>query len=387
MIRLFGHLYAPEDRGTCVVTVHDGRVAAIEGASTAPAGSLGWPDARILPGLLDIQVNGGYGEDFSNPGADVAAVCRKLPQTGVTGFLPTIITSPADAYAPALANLRGRAVPGGARVLGAHVEGSFLSPQRPGTHDRALLRLPSVWEVDGWLEAGDVRLVTLAPELPGALEVIGHLVDRGIVVSMGHSDATWEEARAGAEAGARLGTHLFNAMRPLGHRDLGVVGYLLASHLPVSVIGDGVHLAPETITLVARIKAPDELVLITDALSGLGMPPGRYVLSGIEFTTDGVCGRLPDGTLSGSLLPLNRALRNLVSFGVDPAAAVRAATLNPARVLGIDGRHGRVEVGRAADLVLVDRDWEVLATLVDGLLVAGTLAVSDPASVTPERGP
>lgn len=387
MIRLFGRLYAPDDRGTCVVTVRDGRVAAIEGASDAPEGSIGGHGAKILPGLLDIQVNGGYGEDFSNPGADVAAVCLKLPRTGVTGFLPTIITSRADAYAPALANLRGRVVPGGARVLGTHVEGTFLSPQRSGTHDRTLLRAPSVREVDGWLEAGDVRIVTLAPELPDALEVIGHLADRGIVVSMGHSEATWEEARAAAEAGARLGTHLFNAMRPLGHRDPGIVGYFLASHLPVSVIGDGVHLAGATVAIVARIKAPDELVLITDALAGLGMPPGRYALSGIEFITDGICGRLPDGTLSGSLLPLNRALRNLVTFGVDPAAAVRAATLNPARVLGMDDRHGRVEVGRAADLVLVDRDWEVLATLVDGRLVAGTLAVSDPAAVTPERGP
>lgn len=387
MIRLFGRLYAPEDRDTCVVTIGGGRVAAIEGASDAPEGSLGGHDARILPGLLDIQVNGGYGEDFSNSGADVAAVCRRLPETGVTGFLPTIITSPAEAYAPALANLRGRAVPGGARVLGAHVEGPFLSPQRPGTHARDQLRHPSIGEVDGWLEAGDVRLVTLAPELPGALEVIRHLADRGVVISMGHSDATWEEARAGETAGARLGTHLFNAMRPLRHRDPGIVGYLLASHLPVSVIGDGVHLAGATIALLARIKAPDELVLITDALAGLGMPAGRYALSGIEFITDGVCGRLPDGTLSGSLLPLNRALRNLVAFGVDPVAAVRAATLNPARVLGIDDRHGRVEVGRAADLVLVDRDWEVLATLVDGRLVAGTLAVPDPASVTPERGP
>lgn len=386
MIQLFGRLYAPEDRGTCVVTVRDGRVAAIECASDAPEGSFGSRDARILPGLLDIQVNGGYGEDFSNPAADVAAVCRHLPWTGVTAFLPTIITSAASGYARALANLRGLAVAGGARVLGAHVEGTFLSSRRPGTHDPALLRLPSIGEVDGWLEAGHVRIITLAPELPGAPDVIRHLADRGIVVSMGHSDATWEEARVGAEAGARLGTHLFNAMRPFSHRDPGIVGYLLASHLPVSVIGDGVHVSSETMALVARIKAPDELVLITDALAGLGMPPGRYALSGIEFITDGTCGRLPNGTLSGSLLPLNRAVRNLVSWGIEPAAAVRAATLNPARVLGVDDRHGRVEVGRPADLVLVDQEWEIVATLIDGRLAAGTLVGANPSLVSPGTG-
>jgi N-acetylglucosamine-6-phosphate deacetylase len=237
----------------------------------------------------------------------------------------------------------------------------------------------------GWLEAGEVRIITLAPELPGAPAVIRHLADHGVVVSMGHSDATWEEAQAGADAGARLGTHLFNAMRPFSHRDPGIVGYLLASHLPVSVIGDGVHVSGGTVALVARVKGPDELVLITDALAGLGMPPGRYALSGIEFITDGICGRLPNGTLSGSLLPLNRAVRNLVSFGIEPTTAVRAATLNPARVLGVDERHGRVEVGRAADLVLVDQDWEILATLIEGRLAAGTVVRARPSPVSQER--
>lgn len=186
---------------------------------------------------------------------------------------------------------------------------------------------------------------------------------------MGHTDATWDEASSATDAGAGLATHLFNAMRPLCHRDPGIAGYVLASHLPAGFIGDGNHLAFETIRLMARIKAPDELVLVTDALAGLGMPPGRYWLAGREYVSDGTCGRLPDGTLSGSLLPLNKAIRNIVeAAGLEPSVAVRLATLNPARVLGVDGSHGRVEVGRTADLAVVDETWDVLATIAGGTM-------------------
>jgi len=184
---------------------------------------------------------------------------------------------------------------------------------------------------------------------------------------MGHSDATWDEARAGADAGASLATHLFNAMRPFRHRDPGIAGFVMGSNLTAGVIADGNHLAFETIGMLARIKAPDELLAVTDALAGLGMPPGRYRLADREYISDGTCGRLPDGTLSGSLLPLNLALRNLVVFaGLEPAVAVRLVTLNPARALGLEGSLGRVAVARAADLVLVDDGWEVLVTIAGG---------------------
>jgi N-acetylglucosamine-6-phosphate deacetylase len=210
--------------------------------------------------------------------------------------------------------------------------------------------------------------VTLAPELPGAEALIRCLADRGVVVSMGHSHATWSEASAGAEGGASLGTHLFNAMPSIHHRNPGLAGFLLASSLPVSVIGDGVHVALDLLRLVARVKAPAEFVLITDALAGLGMPVGRYELAGVEFVSDGIVGRLPDGTLSGSLLPLNRAVRNLVDCGIAPSVAVAAATENPARVLGLDTSAGRVDVGRRADLVVVNGAWEVMATVIGGVL-------------------
>jgi len=367
-MHLLGQLFAPEDRGLAVVTVEGDRVTAIDVASDPPSGAIGGPDAAILPGLIDIQVNGAYRQDFSDPSADVALVSRRLLEYGVTAFLPTIITSEPAAYGPCLENVNVTWTPGTARVLGVHIEGPFLNPKRTGTHNKAWVRPPDLVEVQGWLEHGGVRIVTLAPELPGADGVIRYLTDPGVVVSLGHSDATYSEAAAGAALGASLGTHLFNAMPPLLHRAPGLAGFLLAGHTSVSLICDGVHVAPEVVALVARIKAPDELVLITDALAGFGEPIGRYELAGIEFVSDGVVGRLPDGTLSGSLLPLNRALKNLVGLGVAPAAAVQAATANPAKLLGLGDSSGRVEVGRPADLVVVDSDWEVIATIVGGAL-------------------
>jgi N-acetylglucosamine-6-phosphate deacetylase len=369
VITLFGHLYAPEDRGLCRVTVEGTRITAIDQTDVQAPGSLGGPNARILPGLLDIQLNGAFGDDFADPAARTDRICRDLPRLGVTGFVPTVVTSAAAAYGPALANLRRRSAPGEAGVLGVHIEGPYLSPRYAGTHDPAQLREPDLGEAAAWLEAGDIESVTLAPELPGALELIEFLVRRGVRVSIGHTDATWDQARAAVDAGATTATHLFNAMRPLRHRDPGVAGYVLASHVPAGFIADGNHLAFETIRLIARIKAPDELVLVTDALAGLGMPPGRYWLAGREYISDGTCGRLPDGTLSGSLLPLNLAIRNVVEkAGVEPAVAVRLATLNPARVLGLEESRGRIEVGRNADVVVVDDAWEVEATIAGGTL-------------------
>ncbi len=383
MTTLFGRLYAPEDRGPCLVTVEGDTIASIQPATEPPPGCLGGPTSRITPGLLDMQVNGAFGDDFADPSADMERIGHGLPRFGVTAFVPTIVTSPAAAYAPALANLRRQPGPGEARSLGVHIEGPFISPAHPGTHDPALLRLPDPGEAAAWLEAGDVRYVTLAPELPGALPLIAFLADRGVRVAVGHTDATWAQAEAAVAAGATHATHLFNAMRPLRHRDPGVVGFVLATRMTAGVIADGHHVAFETLRMVARAKGLDDVILVTDALSGLGLPPGRYRLAGREYVSDGTCGRLPDGTLSGSLLPLNRALRNLVDrVGLAPADAVRMTTLNPARALGLDGSVGRIEVGRRADLALLDDDWEVRATFVSGQLAFA----AESASSTAERG-
>jgi N-acetylglucosamine-6-phosphate deacetylase len=364
---LFGRLYAPDDRGFCTVGIEGALIGAIEPATEPPSGALGGHGTRIVPGLLDIQLNGAFGHDFAAPSADLETIGRGLPRFGVTGFVPTIVTSPPAAYGPALRNLRRSPGPLEARSLGTHIEGPFISLRQPGTHDPALLRLPDPAEAAAWLADGDVRYLTLAPELPGALALTTFLVERGVRVSMGHTDATWAEAEAAASAGATLATHLFNAMRPVRHRDPGVAGFVLAGDVVAGVIGDGRHVAFETLRFVTRTKLPDQLFLVTDALSGLGMAPGRYRLAGMEYTTDGTCGRLDDGTLSGSVLPLNRAVRNLVTeVGLSPADAIRMATLNPARALGLDGSVGRIEAGRTADVALLDEDWEVQATIIGG---------------------
>jgi N-acetylglucosamine-6-phosphate deacetylase len=369
VIEVIGHLYAPDYRGLRLVRVEGNQIAGIEPALGPVPGALGGPTARILPGLLDIQINGALGDDFADPAARMDPICRELPRFGVTGFAPTIVTSSPAAYRPALANLRRRNVPGEAAVLGVHIEGPFISPQQHGTHDPAHLRLPDVAETASWLEAGDVVWVTLAPELPGALDLVRFLVREGVRVSLGHTDATWSEASAAVDCGATMATHIFNAMRPFRHRDPGVAGFAMASHLRAGFIADGNHIAFETVRMLARIKALDELILVTDALAGLGMPPGRYWLGGREYISDGTCGRLPDGTLSGSLLPLNKALGNLVmKAGIEPAAAVRLATLNPALALGLEATHGRVGTGRPADLTVVDEGWNVLATIAGGVL-------------------
>jgi N-acetylglucosamine-6-phosphate deacetylase len=387
VIRLIGTLYAPEDRGPSIVTVDDGVVTAIEPAGEAQAAmpvqaadaaggpTFGSPTSRIVPGLIDIQLNGAFGFDFADPAADIEAIARSLPRFGVTGFVPTIVTSAPAVYPAALGNLRRASQPGAARVLGTHIEGPFISPRQHGTHDPTHLRLPDRVEAESWLEAGDVRWLTLAPELPGSLELVRFLVDHGVRVSVGHTDATWAEAAAAGDAGATMATHLFNAMRPLHHRDPGVVGQVLTSPSMAGFIADGQHLAFDTISLLARVKAPDQLVLVTDALAGLGMPPGPYVLAGREYRSDGTVGRLPDGTLSGSLLPLNLALRNLVQeVGLDPATAIRFATLNPARALGYGDEMGRIAVGRPADVAVLAHDWSVEATVVGGTVAfdAGT---------------
>jgi N-acetylglucosamine-6-phosphate deacetylase len=379
VITLIGRLLAPEDAGLRLVTIDHGWIVGIEETSGAPADALGGPDAWILPGLVDIQLNGAFGIDFSDPEADLPRAAEALTATGVTAFLPTVVSSPPEAYAPILRRLARPVPSGAAQVLGTHVEGPFLSPSRRGTHDPNAIRSPDLGELRGWLDAGNVAIVTLAPELPGADALIAELVARGVIAAIGHSDATWREADAAVEAGARLGTHLFNAMRPLHHRDPGIAGRLLAPGVATSVIVDGVHLAPETVRLVASIKAPDELVFVTDGLAALGEPPGRSRLGSREVISDGTVARLADGTLSGSVLPMAPALGRLVSAGLEPAIAARAASTTPARLLGREAELGRVALNRVADLVLLDADWTPLLTMVQGR-VAYQAAVAERAA-------
>ena len=364
-ICLFGQLFTPGSRGLGCVTIAGSRIARVETVSRRPRDALGDASFRIVPGLIDIQINGAFGQDFSDPGADILLAARGLPRFGVTAFLPTVVSSPKERYAHCLANLALGFDPEAAHVLGVHIEGPFLSPLRPGTHDPGLLREPSWSEASRWLQGAQVRIVTLAPERPGAIDLVRALAAHGVVVAIGHSDATWPDAARAVEAGASLGTHLFNAMRAFSHRDPGIAGFLLTAEVPVSFIADGVHLAPETVRLICRAKRPRDLVLVTDALAGLGQAGGEIGLGGQAQVRDGDVARRPDGTLSGSLLPLNLAIRNLVELDVPEHVAISAASANPARVVGDRGR-GVLRVGGRADVAVLDPDWAVVATYVAG---------------------
>lgn len=366
MISLVGRLLAPEDRGLCTVTVDGGRVVAVTDASDAANGDHGGPDAWIVPGLVDLQLNGAFGSDFGDPAADVAATAARLPSTGVTAFLPTLVSSSSETYGPILRNLSQPVAAGGARVLGAHLEGPFLAPTRAGAHELAQLRAPDTEEANAWLDAGDVRIVTVAPELPGALDLVRDLTARGVVMALGHSDARWAVTDAAIAAGAVLGTHLFNAMRPFHHRDPGIVGRLLGEGVAISVVVDGVHVADEVVRLVAGLKGPDEIVFVTDGVAALGEPPGTYALARRDVVSDGASARLADGTLAGSVEPMPASLGRLIAGGLDPEIAVRAASTNPARLVALERELGRIEVGRLADLVVLDANWNPLVTLVAG---------------------
>jgi N-acetylglucosamine-6-phosphate deacetylase len=333
------------------------------GAHIDAAGNL------LAPGFIDLQINGAFGQDFTeNPGA-IWEVARRLPEFGVTAFLPTIVTSAPEKLEVAVRVL-GRRPAGfaGAEPLGLHVEGPYLNPDRRGAHNPSHLRTPEATHVPNWSPSCGVRVVTLAPELPGALALIAALVARGIVVGIGHSIASHEQAVAGIDAGARYGTHLFNAMAPLGHREPGVVGALLTDdRMTVGLIADGIHTHPELVKLAWRALGPARLNLVTDAMAALGMPPGRYSLGGLEVLVDDAGARLPDGRLAGSTLSLDAAVRNLVAMaGCTPEAALQTVTETPARLLGVNGRLGVVEPGAAADLVLLDAGLQVRATLVGG---------------------
>ena len=313
--------------GDYAVLMEDEHISAVGPADRVPrpagAQEVIVEDLLLAPGLIDLQINGAFGLDFTDTPSAIWEVAAQLPRYGVTAFLPTIITSPAETVCAAQEVLRQGPPVGfrGAIPLGLHLEGPFLNPEKRGAHNPAYLRLPDAEAIAGWSRDKGVRLVTLAPELPGAIEAIRSLVARGVVVSAGHSMATVEEARAGIEAGITYGTHLFNAMPTLDHREPGLAGALLAdTHVTVGMIVDGIHLHPDVVALSWRVKGKQQVSLVTDAMSALGMGPGVYRLGDSNVTVDGISARLPDGRLAGSLLSLDQAVRNLVEFtGCAPA--------------------------------------------------------------------
>ena len=296
-------------------------------------------DGAPLSGLIELQVNGAGGYDLTSDPESVWQVGTVLRGFGVGAFLPTLV-SPSWAIVDRAKAAWAAGAPAGyagATPLGWHVEGPFIAPSRAGAHDPATLQAPDARAVADWSPRLGIRMVTLAPELPGALDVVQALLSRGVVVSAGHSAATFEQAVAGFDAGIRCATHLFNAMAPLDHREPGLAGAALAdSRVTIGLIPDGLHVHPAMVALVRRAVGADRLAIVSDAIAALGMPPGSYRLAGRDVEYDGSSARLAGGGLGGSVIGLDEGVRNLAAFtGASIADAALAATRVPARLLGL----------------------------------------------------
>jgi N-acetylglucosamine-6-phosphate deacetylase len=332
-------------------------------------------DAEIIaPGLIDLQVNGGFGVEVGSEPATLRHLADCLPTTGVTAFLPTVITSPATSYDETFTAFTASADAQGARPLGLHLEGPFLSPVRAGAHRQDLIAAADDALFDQLLASTALRAMTLASERPGAAARIQRLLERGVLVSLGHTDASYEEVIAAIDRGATMMTHLYNAMSPFEHRAPGAVGAaLLDERVAVGLIADGVHSHPASLQLAFRAKGSTGIALVTDMMAAAGMPPGSYELGGRPVTVDATSARLADGTLAGAVITMDEAIRNMVRWtDAAPAQAIAMASETPARLLGLKDR-GRLSSGYRADLVLFDRSLQIQATIIAG-------QIYDPAS-------
>jgi N-acetylglucosamine-6-phosphate deacetylase len=316
------------------------------------------------PGFVDLQVNGFAGVDFFSADADgYRRAGEALLECGVTAYQPTFITSHEEELTAALREVpRNGAAP---RILGAHLEGPFIAPKRLGTHPADARRDPDCSLLQRLLDAGPVSHVTLAPELPGAYELVDLLRARGVTVSYGHSDATAAEARDAFAHGVKTVTHIFNAMRPFAAREPGLAGAALVSaDVVVQVILDGVHLADDTARLVWQAAA-GRVAVVSDAISAAGVGDGRYTLAGIDFQVEDGVARRADSVLAGSTVSMIGAVRNLVALGATVEAALGAASEVPARIAGRP-ELGTLETGSTADVIVLDDRLEIVRVLVDG---------------------
>ncbi len=338
-------------------------------------------DSILTPGLIDIHVHGGAGHDVMEGSEEgLAAIERLMTQHGVTSYCPTTVTAPLDRTLKSLEDLANAAErsqsgavedPSRARPLGIHLEGPFLSHARRGVHPAVDLQTVSSETFNQMWDAasGRIRVLTIAPELEGAVDLIEDAARRGVCVSVGHSNATLEQGLMGIQAGARHATHTFNAMRRFDHRDPGLLGAILTDReVTADIIADGIHVDPIIVDLFVRCKGVDGAVLITDGISATGMPDGTYRLGPFEVQVrDNRCES--HGKLAGSVLTLDRAVRNMMSFAkVSFQDSIRMATLNPARVLRMEHRKGMLKPGADADLVAFSPTGEVVRTIVGGVL-------------------
>jgi N-acetylglucosamine-6-phosphate deacetylase len=365
-----------------VVAIEGGVIAFIAsraaGEQPTAARILDYPGATLAPAFLDVHIHGAAGHDVmeATPEA-IRAMGRFLASRGTSSFLATTVAAPLDATLRALSGLAKLAAEGeaeaGARLLGIHLEGPFISHAKRGVHPTEYLVAPDLGLFDWFYEAAEGRicLMTIAPELPGACELTAHASRRGVRVSLGHSNASTAQTRAAIAAGAVSATHTFNAMRPLDHREPGIVGVVMTTDsLFAELIADGIHTAPELVKLWWRAKGTERAILVTDAMSATGMPDGEYQLGGSEggFAVRVANGRATvGGVLAGSVLTLDRALANFISFtGAPLEQALRLVTVNPAAMTGLAECAGSLAVGQPANFVAIDKMGRLVASIHKG---------------------
>ncbi|MDP8974469.1 MAG: N-acetylglucosamine-6-phosphate deacetylase [Actinomycetota bacterium] len=325
-----------------------------------------YPGCFVAPGFVDLQVNGSFGVDVASEPGRVPELSRKLLATGTTSYLPTLISSPLELYRealPVLSDLSCEGAPDGAEVLGVHLEGPFIDADKKGAHpaDYVVPADPSL--LDELLDLGPVRMLTLAPELEGVTELAKMAARRGIVVCAGHSNATFELAYRAFEGEVAGVTHLFNAMSPLHHREPGLPGAAFAHpRVACGIIADGRHVHPEIVALAFRALGPDRLYLVTDAIAAAGMESEESPLAIRRIYLEEGVPKLEDGTLAGSVLTMDEALRNVLAFtGCTLPEAVRMAAVTPARLVGEGGRKGRLASGYDADATVLSPEFSVEA--------------------------
>ncbi len=327
-----------------------------------------------IPGFVDVHIHGAGGHDVMEGSREaMAGVTRTVARHGTTAFVATTVTASPEDTLRSVAGIskyiaeQHQTNDPRAEVLGIHFEGPFISAVRRGVHPLEWVKLPSPELLGKFLQAaaGNAQILTIAPELIGAIPCIDVARKAGLVVALGHTDATYEQARAGIAHGARHAVHVYNAMRPFSHRDTGVIGAVLTSpEVTAELIADGVHVDEAAMKLLLQAKGAGGVILISDGISATGMPDGKYMLGTFEVTVSGGVCRNAEGKLAGSTLTLDRALRNIVGLGVSLPDAVRMLTLNPASLLGIEFKKGSLRVGADADILLLD----------EGLQVAGVWA-------------
>jgi N-acetylglucosamine-6-phosphate deacetylase len=364
------------DRPSGDITFEDGRIVAVGETVDLPSGRVvDVAGMIVMPGFIDIHTHGGGGWNLHTTAPDeIHSYARWVPRTGVTAFLVAIVGTPDELPEPqlraavtAIEQLRAGAE---AEPLGIHLEGPYISAARRGAHPPSWLRRPDRAEMERILSLADghLRLVTLAPELPGAHDVIRQLVAAGVTVSMGHTDATYEQALEAIALGVTHATHCCNAMRPLLHREPGPLGALaLSPSVAGELIVDGVHVHPAMARVMIQLLGSDRTILITDAQAGAGGDASTFEFAGQQARIVDGAARLADGTLAGSVLTLDQALRNVCAYpGLSLSAASAMLSRNPARAVGAADRMGMLAPGSAADLVLLDADLTVCATFCEG---------------------